>query len=283
MTAKRREPEIHLYHATAPTCWWSWGYEAILNRLPLVYGDRVKIHLLLGCVYEVLDEWMRTYEMTPKGQEEWARESIGIMGVPIRTRYGNDEPKSVMPVTLAVLAARQQGAAKGDRFYRAVLRRFVVEGQDVTRDDGLRDAADEAGLEVERFFSDYRDTAARMADLQHQGHDFPHVPLGFYSLALTDGGDRTVLLDYAFDPAVVDGAIEYLSDGRLRKRTPADIAGYVRRHGPAPSREIARVMGLTDRETAARLARLARDGKLETVSMAGQPHWRAKDRAPSTR
>ncbi len=275
MPAKKSRPQVHLFHATAPTCWWSWGYEAVLNRLPLVYGDRVKVHLLLGCVYEDLDEWMKAYEMTPRGQTKWARESIGIMGVPIRTTYGGEQPRSVMPVTLAVLAARRQGEAKGDRFYRAVLRRFVVEAQDVTRDDGLREAAIEAGLDVDRFFRDYRDTDARRAELEHQGHGFPHVPLGFYSLALTDGGDRTVILDYAFDPATVEEAIDYLSQGKLKKRTPTDVVGYLQRHGAAPLREIARVMGMDDREAKNRLAKLVKERKVTSAPLAGEAHWSA--------
>ena len=275
MSARKSVPQIHLYHATAPTCWWSWGYEAVLNRLPLVYGDRVKIHLLLGCVYEDLDEWMRNYEMTVAGQEEWARESIQIMGVPIRTDYGGAQPKSVMPATYAVLAAKRQGEAKGARFMRSVLRRFSVEGQDVTRDDVLRQAAKEAKLDGDAFFRDYRDTEARREELGHQGHGFPHVPLGFYSMAVTDGGDRTVLLDYAFDPAIVEGAIDYLSGGRLPKRTPTDVLAYVRRHGATPLREIARVVGCTDRQAKAKVDRLVKEGRVATVRLASAPHWHA--------
>jgi predicted DsbA family dithiol-disulfide isomerase len=274
MPKGKRAATVHLYHATAPTCWWSWGYEAVLNRLSLVYGNRVKVHLLLGCVYEDLDEWMRTYEMTPKGQAEWARESIEIMGVPIRTDYGGDQPKSVMPATVAVLAAKRQGEVKGERFMRAVLRRFCVEGQDVTREDVLREAAKEASLDVDAFFRDYRDTDARRGELEHQGHGFPHVPLGFYSLALTDGGDRTVILDHAFDPAVVEEAIDYLARGQLEKRTPTDVVGYLRRHGPAPLSEIARVTGLREKEAQAKLGKLARERRVETVTLGGHPHWR---------
>ena len=275
MPARKSAPQIHLYHATAPTCWWSWGYEAVLNRIPLVYGDRVKIHLLLGCVYEDLEEWMRTYEMTVAGQEEWARESIGIMGVPIRTGYGGDQPKSVMPATYAVLAAKRQGEAKGARFMRAVLRRFCVEGQDVTRDEVLAEAAGEARLDTDSFFRDYRNTEARREELGHQGHGFPHVPLGFYSLALTDGGDRTVLLDYAFDPAVVEGAIDYLAGGRLPKRTPTDLVGHLRRHGPAPLREVARIAGVSDNVALGRLRRLTKEGRVAATPLAGAPHWDA--------
>ncbi len=274
MTARKGPRTVHLYHATAPTCWWSWGYEAVLNRVALVYGNRVKVHLLLGCVYEDLDDWMRAYEMTPEGQEAWARESIGVMGVPIRTEWTGAEPKTVMPATVAVLAARRQGARKGERFMRALMRRFTVEGEDVTQDPVLGEAAEEARLDGERFFRDYRDTAARREELQHQGQGFPHVPLGFYSLALTDGADRTVLLDYAFDPAVVEGAIDYLAGGRVPRRESGDLVGYVRRHGAAPLSEIVRVHGLSEAGGRAQLAKLVEAGRLERVNLAGAPHWR---------
>ncbi len=278
MPSRKSATQVHIYHATAPTCWWSWGYEAVLNRISLAYGGRVKIHLLLGCVYEDLDEWMRNYEMTVAGQEEWAREAVQIMGVPLRTTYGAGEPKNVMPATLAVLAAKRQGEAKAARFMRALLRRFCVEGQDVTREAVLEEAAKEAKLNVDAFLRAYRDTDARREELTHQGHGFPHVPLGFYSIALTDGGDRTVLLDYAFDPKVVEGAIDYLAGGRLPKQKPSDPVGYLRRHGSAPRSEIARVLGITEREAQKRLERLEKEGRVASVKLAGGPHWSATKR-----
>ena len=275
MAAKKRVPQVHLYHATAPTCWWSWGYEAVLNRLALVYGDRVKVHLLLGCVYEDLDEWRRAYEMTESGQVRWARESAKIMGVPLRTDYGGDQPRSVMPATLAVLAANRQGRGKGARFMRSVLRRFCVEGQDVTRDEVLEEAAKEAGLRLDAFFRDYRDTDARRAELEHQGHGFPHVPLGFYNLALTDGGDRMVVLDYAFDPTVVEAAIDFLAGAGVPRQRPGDLVDYLRRHGPAPLRELARVLGRTDSDVTRALGRLAKQGRVEPIRIGGAAHWQA--------
>ena len=275
MPARGRAPRIEVYHATAPTCWWSWGYEAVLNRIPLVYGNQVRIHLLLGSVYEDLEAWMRQYEMTLAGQRKWAREAARIMGIPIRTDYGRNEPKNVMPASFAVLAAERQGTATGARFMRSVLRRFCVEGQDVTREPVLKDAAREADLDISTFLSDCADTVSRRKELEHQGRGFPHVPLGFYNLAVTDGRDRTVLLDYAFDPAIVEGAIDYLAGHRLTKRRRVNIADYLRRHGPAPAREIARVAGLTDREAMVELTKLAGQRRAEALDLAGMPHWRA--------
>jgi len=274
-SAKASTAKIHVHHATAPTCWWSWGYEAAMNRLPLVYGDQVKIHLYRGVVYEDVREYLRQYELTHDSMNRWARESVRTMGVPIRSNYGPNEPASVLPATHAVLAALRQGPARGERFNRAVLRRFVVEGQDVTRPEALREAAEEAGLHVGRFQKDLADTPARETDLDAQRHGIHQLPIGFYNLAVTDGADRMVILDYAFDPSLVEGAIDYLGGGALRKRRPADVLGYLRAHGPAPLREVARVFGLTDSKAAASLRTLQKTGKVAQVKLAGAPHWQA--------
>ncbi len=272
---KASKPKVHVHHATAPTCWWSWGYEAVMNRLPLVYGNQVQIHVYHGVVYEDIQDYLKEYDLTLDSMKAWARESIGTMGVPIRTTYGPDEPANLLPATLGVLAALKQGDAKGERFNRAILRRFVVEGQDVTREGVLIDAAKEAGLQVARFQKDLADNEARQKDTEIQSHGRHGLPIGFYNLALTDGADRMVVLDYAFDPKTVEGAIDYLGDGSLKKRAPTDVLGYVRGHGPVPLREVGRVFGLADSKAGARLRNLEREGKVAKIELAGAPHWRA--------
>src|ERR1700730_8972103 len=106
-----------------------------------------------------------------------------------------------------------------------------------------------------------------------QGEGFPHLPLGFFNLAVTDGAGRTVLLDNAFDPGLVEGAIDYLSAGRLTKRNPKDIVGYLREHGLTPSVEIARVFTLKEKQAEASLENLRNEGKIERRLVLGKPHW----------
>ncbi len=59
-STKARARKVHVHHATAPTCWWSWGYEAVMNRLPLVYGDQVQVHLYRGVVYEDVQQYLKS-------------------------------------------------------------------------------------------------------------------------------------------------------------------------------------------------------------------------------
>ncbi len=268
--------KITVYHATAPTCWWSWGYEATLNRLALIYGDQIEIRLMLGTVYEDLKDWMKHYEVTNESWKGWAQESAELMGVPIRTDYrSDDEPKNVVSATYAVLAAEKQGHAKGARFMRAILRMFVVEGKDVTQRKTILDAAKEAGLDERQFDKDFGDTKARKEESDQQGEGFPHVPLGFYNLAVSDDGGRTVLLDNAFDPSLAEGAIDYLSGGKLTKRKPADIVGYLTSHGLASSVEVARVFAIKKTEVEGKLEELRKKGKVEKKVIIGSSHWMA--------
>ncbi|OGS49922.1 MAG: hypothetical protein A3K65_09845 [Euryarchaeota archaeon RBG_16_68_12] len=272
---RARPPKIQVYHTTAPTCFWSWGYEAVFNRLPLVYGDQIGVNVMTSCIYTDFEEYLKHYELTFDGLLEWTREGADIMGVPLGTDLRRETiPESMLPASLAAMAGYRQGPKKGGRFNRALMRRWCVELQDVTKLSVQLEAAGEAGLDLAKFQRDVADKKARQAELGHQGHDFPHLPLGFYNLIVSDEDSKTVVLDYAFDPAVVEDAIDWLSGGRLKKAVPKDIAGYLRAHGPAPLTEIARVFGLPPSKTEKDLARLEASGKAERLTLAGGPHWR---------
>ncbi len=273
---RSRPQKIQVYHVTAPTCFWSWGYEAVFNRLRMVYGDQVDVHVLTSCVYDDFEEYLKHYEMTFGELVDWTKEGMGIMGVPLATELRRETfPRSVMPATLAVMAAYRQGTEKGARFNRAILRRWNVELQDVTKEDTLVAVAQETGLNVAKFRRDCADKAGLQKDLEHQAHDFPHLPLGFYNVVISDGDSRTVILDHAFKPAAVEDAIDWLSGGRLKKTVPKDVGAYLQRHGPAPLVEIARVFGLPPDKGKRELTALEKKGKAQRLSLAGAPHWQA--------
>jgi len=273
--AHDEEPKITIFHVTAPTCWWSWGYEGTLNRVRAVYGEQVELRTFYGTVWEDFDEYLKENELTVKGVNEWARESVDLMGVPIRANYGPREPRNLLPVTHATMAALRQGRERGERFVRAVLRRFVVEGLDVTRDEVLAAAAREAGLNLAALKKDSADTKARAEEVRHQGAEWPHLPIGFYNLAVTDGENRTVLIDHAFEPKVLEQAIDYLSGGTLAKRAPPDALAYLRAHGLTPTQELARVTGIPGKEMEARLSAWEKEGRVARAVLAGAPHWMA--------
>lgn len=272
----RGKATVTLYHVTSPTCWWSWGYYGTLGRVRLTYGDQVDLKLVNVPVYEDVDQYWKEYELTPQKFEAWAKESQAKMGVPIFTGYAKRAlPKSAVPPVLATLAAYRQGQPQGDRFARAICRRFVVEGHDVDGEAELLSAAAESGLDLARFRKDLSDGPGLRTALHEQQHGLPNLPLGFYNLALQDDRGRTVVLDHAYEPEDVIASIEFLTEGRLRKNVPTDVVAFLRATGPAASREIARAFGWSPEDTAARLQALVADLEIENVTSAGSTLYAA--------
>ena len=117
MAPAHAHPEkIQVYHSTAPTCFWSWGYEAVFNRLKLVYGDQIDIRVQVSCVYDNFEDYLKHYELTFDGLKEWTEEAIGIMGVPLHTQIRREQfPASQLPASMAAMAARRQDDAKSAR------------------------------------------------------------------------------------------------------------------------------------------------------------------------
>jgi predicted DsbA family dithiol-disulfide isomerase len=269
-----QDHRIAVVHFTAPTCWWSWGYEPIFNRLRLVYGDQLDLVTVYGTVYEDVEEYKKNYELDDAGMVAWAKEAKDIMGLPMHTDYDFDRmPRSMLPATLAVMAGNRQGYEKGHRLYRALLRRSIVEGQDVTDEATVFDAVREAALDGDRFRSDWVDQASLQADLEKQGESAPPVHVGFYNIAVTDGRGRSVYLDQQFHPSAAEGAIDYLAENRLRKTKPTDILAYLEAHGPTPLVEMQRVFDIDETEALAKLKGLEGLHNAKRSMLAGEPFW----------
>ena len=270
-------PRIHVVHATSPACHWSWGYEAVVQRLQLVYGDQIDLTLRLGCPYEDREQWLVDYGMSAQEATDWVNDEIGpLMGVPLAKIDWNTQPRSCMPAVLAVQAARRQDEERAWRFSRELARRFAVERVDVSQDDAILDAARAVRLDIARFEKDFAQKDALRQEYEEQGARGPPLHAGFYNWALWDGGNRKVILDYAFDPREIEGAIDWLSGGTLTKSKPTDIVGYLQRNGLAPLSEIGRVFDFADGPAATEaLEKLEKAGKIERRVLAGAPHWKA--------
>ena len=244
--------------------------------MKLVYGDQINLVTAYGTVYEDVEEYKKDYELDDAGMVKWAREAREIMGVPMHVDYRFDHmPKNLLPATLAVMAGMRQSQEKGYRLYRALLRRNIVQGQDVTDEKEILEAVREAELDEARFKRDWADQASLKADLEKQGDRAPPVHVGFYNVAVTDEDGRTVYLDQKFEPSVVESAIDYLTDGKLKKAKPTDVLAYLKEHGPTALIEVERVFNLTSKKAHAELERLEKLGKARRSTLAGVAFWSA--------
>ena len=273
--------EIVVLHATAPTCWWSWGYEAVINRLRMVYGDQIRIRTWTSFVYDDFDQHMKHYGMSWKDFLGWTKEGSEIMNIPLELNpKRNFFPKSVLPATIAVFAAKKQGAEKSERLAREFLRMFNVELKDVSKDKIIFEAAETSGLDMKKFKKDFSDKDARLKEMNEEQKTRPHeLPIFFYNMIIADNERKYINIDNAFEPKEVEAAIDYLSGGKLKKELihENDVPKYLKAHGFAPLMEIARVFNMSPERAREVLATLEKQGVAERKMLAGAPHWKAKE------
>jgi len=96
-----------------------------------------------------------------------------------------DMPASSMPGLEAAKCAERQGEEAFERYHFALLRAYYVENQDVSQRDVLISAARQAGLDVERFISDYDSGSQRAAVFAEyeealKDRQFSGIPAAFF-------------------------------------------------------------------------------------------------------
>lgn len=268
---------VRIWHAAAPSCFWSWGYEGTLHRIRLRYGNQVEIRFIPAVVHTNLQEWMEHNDLTLKTWDAWAAKAGKKMGIPIWTAYSQIKvPSDQTPATRAVIAAFRQGHPRGERFLRELLRRNVVEGKDVTKKPLLLSAAKASGLDVKKFtHAMQQDVAGLDAEGEQMADGMPHAPLGFYNLIVEDGSGRTILMDFAFDPKPVEDAIEFLTNRKLKKLSPSDPTAFLVAAGPTHNIELARAFGWALERVKREMLRLEKKGAVKQIELAGHPYWKA--------
>jgi predicted DsbA family dithiol-disulfide isomerase len=278
------EPEdrrIRLLHGASPFCWWSYGYEAVLNRARLVYGDQIKVNTYQIPVYEDLDEHNRSYGTDdPKVREEWRQEAAGFMQMPVDPRAVAALPKTSVPGTLAVHAAEAVKPGAGQRLARWIGYLIDVDPQGLDLDDPatypkLAELCGAPRKQVEQALADGRAEASLKEDSQ----SMHALGLNFYALQCRDFEGRTVTLEYAFDSAKVEEALEWLARGTLRKQALPPVDQFVADHAPVSLHEVREVFRL-DEAKARRAAEPAeRGGKVVRKDVAGHTFWLPKELA----
>lgn len=269
------DTRIRVLHGASPFCDWSLAYEGVLNRLRLAYGDQIKVNVYQIPVYDSWPQWLENYGMTQEEAMAWFQEVKGTTGLPANTDFWKDPPKSCLPGTLFVHAAELVKPGAGERLARRIGFGMQFEGQRWNDEADLYKAAEKAGAprkQLEAALADGRAEESLKADRQ----DMHSLGLNFYALQVhgTDG-KTTVTLEHAFDAARVESAIEWLSQGQLRKHGLPTVEQYALQHAPVSTLELTQVFRSDAAKVRAALAPSEKAGKLVRRNLLGMDCWLA--------
>lgn len=160
--AKNQKLPVRIAYFTDPICSSCWGIEPMLRRLKLEYGHLMDISYHMG---GLLPDWSYNSGGISKPSDvasHWDEVSLHYRMPIIGDVWLNDPLDSSYPPSIGFKAAEMQDPALAIKFLR-IIREFVfIEGNNITRIEHLKKAAQMAGLDVEKFSKDI-DEPARAA------------------------------------------------------------------------------------------------------------------------
>jgi predicted DsbA family dithiol-disulfide isomerase len=266
------DTRIRVLHGASPFCHWSYGYEPVLQRLRLLYGDQIKVNTYHTPVYQDWDQHLRDYEMDAQGMRGWVDEIEGLVQMPLNRAWLDHPTKDCVPGTMMLHAVEAVKPGAGERFARLVWHAIAVEGDGLNDEATLFKLAERAGAprkQVEQAMADGRAEASRSTDAQ----SYHALGLNYYALQVRDFEGRTVILEHAFESAKVEDALEWLSRGKLRKQALPSVADYVAQHAPVSLREVREVFRLDEAKARKAAEQAEKSGKVARVDKLGHTYW----------
>jgi len=279
---------VELRYYTDPACIWSWGAEPTLRRLEWEFGDSVRAWPVMGGL-------ARSYG--PSYRDEEGRIGSGTdcfadliahwlyvtaeTGMPCDPRLWTEAKiTSTYPVCMAVIAAREQGAAAGMRYLRRAREALVVERRKLDHTEALVAEAGAAEIDVERFRIDLGSNAileALGADLD-EARRIPEAARSAGAVRVTEGRDRLTFPSAEF--VAEDGSLHAVWGRRsyeayreaalaagatAEAERPPEPLDAIERFGRCATREVEELTARPRPVVEAELWALARDWRLKPV------------------
>lgn len=146
---------IRLVYFTDPICSSCWGIEAQLRKLKMEYGHLIEIDYHMG---GLLPDWSYNSGGISKPSDvahHWDEVSA-YYDMPIDGDVWLENPlNSSYPPSIAFKAAQLQDNTKAEHFLRRIKEMVFLEKKNIATWENLIQAADECGLDLPKFKSDY--------------------------------------------------------------------------------------------------------------------------------
>jgi SAM-dependent methyltransferase/protein-disulfide isomerase-like protein with CxxC motif len=235
--------------------------EPVLRRLKEVYGDQIEIRTRMGGVFDDRSHWLVKYGHDDASLPSWVADCMTVTGMPMLSDYmGRAGVLSTYPACLAFKAAERQSHAKADLLLRLLLEASCLNGFNVSKDPIIAAAGEKAGLDTARLLKDMRSSEVQQAFSVDRSAMEANEASFLWSRITGPSGD-SVVIEEVFAAGPYEEAVDRVSAGALRKRTPTDILEYASRHpGNLCAREVAEVFRTTSEDAERRLAQLSAAG-----------------------
>ena len=273
-SAVKKEKAIRILYFTDPICSSCWGIEPQLRRLKSEYGDCFEIEYHMG---GLLPDWSYNAGGISKPSDvasHW-EEASRYYRMPIDGSIWLEDPlSSSYPPSIAYKAAHMQDQTKALAFLRRIREMVFMEKKNITKDEHLRKAATDCGLDADKLLKDMKGPALKafQDDLELTRS---HGVRGFPSLIFSDakGNKRQV---YGSRPyAQFEQTLKELLPDAAAKAFDARPEALFAAYPSLTSLEFATLSGISMTEAEQVLAGLHQSGTLQKISIPNGLLWKA--------
>jgi predicted DsbA family dithiol-disulfide isomerase len=265
---------LEIYMFIDPLCPECWALEPILKKLYIEYGQYFSLkHVLSGRITNLNVSKKKNYEVIADLWEKTASRS----GMSCDGSLWLENPvASPYVASIAIKAAELQGRRAGIRFLRKLQEKLFINKQNISHFEVLKSCANNAGLDVEEFISDFHSESAAKAfqcDLKITTEmEVQEIPtLVFFNENAEDEGIK-ITGSYPYE-VYVQILEEMLSEQPVKNQPPS-MESFLKYFKVVASKEIAVVYNMTISQVEREMKKLLLLQKVEQLPAKYGTFWR---------
>ncbi|MFP7295792.1 ClpXP adapter SpxH family protein [Neobacillus niacini] len=265
---------LEIYMFIDPLCPECWALEPILKKLHIEYGRYFSIkHVLSGRIANLNVSKKKNYEVIAELWEKTAsRSGMSCDG----SLWLEDPVASPYIASVAIKAAELQGRRAGIRFLRKLQEKLFIGKQNISHIEVLTSCAENAGLDVEEFISDFHSDSAAKAfqcDLKITAEmEVQEIPtLVFFNENIEDEGIK-ITGSYPYEVYVQ--ILEEMLSEEPEKNQPPPLEKFLEYFKLVASKEIAVVYNMSISQVEREMKQLLLLQKVEQLPAKYGTFWR---------
>jgi putative protein-disulfide isomerase len=270
--------EVDYY--TDPICSDCWALEPIRIRLVAEYGHLITLHTRLGGLMRDWDRFAATRDgidqpsdIAPLWEELGRQTHMPIDG----DIWLEDPLDSSYPPSIAYKAAQEQDPQLAEHFLRRLRELVVAMKQNITRDDVLRRAALEVGLDADRLLEDARDPDTIQRFMEEKTICLDIGVTSLPTLIFRNSEGRALRVPGARPYEHYVFAMEKLLCATPPPRPiTLTVEEAVAKHRSLATTELVMLLQRPEADVLAELESLAVAGRVEKVPLKNGAFWRAR-------
>lgn len=265
---------LEIYMFIDPLCPECWALEPIIKKLHIEYGRYFSIkHVLSGRIANLNVSKRKNYEVIAELWEKTASRS----GMSCDGSLWLENPvASPYIASVAIKAAELQGRRAGIRFLRKLQEKLFIGKQNISHIEVLTSCAENAGLDVEEFISDFHSESAAKAfqcDLKITNEmEVQEIPtLVFFNENAEDEGIK-ITGPYPYEVYVQ--ILEEMLSEEPEKNQPPPLEKFLEYFKLVASKEIAVVYNMSISQVEREMKQLVLLQKVEQLPAKYGTFWR---------